>query len=146
MRRADEGESALPITVLPITVLSASRPAGDGNRLGPGHRMTLPSTTAIGPPRHLEWHSSCQYVRGVLCLVRLVSARDLTWTAVLRVELAQPSSASMAAAAFSPDRTAPSMYPHQTGEVSVPAQWIGPAGVVSACPYLVHTFGPNSVP
>jgi hypothetical protein len=38
------------------------------------------------------------------------------------------------------------MYPHQIGEVSVPAQWIGPTGVVSACPYLVHTFGPKIVP
>src|SRR5215813_3198180 len=53
---------------------------------------------------------------------------------------AQPSSASTVAAAFSPDLTAPSIYPHHSGEVSAPAQWIGPAGVVSACPYLVHTF------
>src|SRR5690242_8959075 len=56
------------------------------------------------------------------------------------------SSASTSAAARSPDRTAPSMYPHHALEVSVPAQWIGPAEAASACPYLVHVFGPNSAP
>src|SRR5260221_297415 len=76
-------------------------------------------------------------------LVRLLAEpRDHCCT----VRRSQPSSASTAAAALSPDRTAPSIYPHQSGEVSVPAQWIGPTGAASACPYLVHTFGPKSVP
>ncbi len=77
-------------------------------------------------------------------LVRLLAEPSDRWR--VRVRRAQPSSASTAAAALSPDRTAPSIYPHQSGEVSVPAQWIGPTGVLSACPYLVHTSGPKSVP
>ena len=38
------------------------------------------------------------------------------------------SSDSASAAARSPDRTAPSMYPFQYVDVSVPAQWIRPTG------------------
>jgi hypothetical protein len=38
------------------------------------------------------------------------------------------SSDSTSAAARSPERTAPSMYPFQYVEVSVPAQWIRPTG------------------
>ena len=38
------------------------------------------------------------------------------------------SASSRRLPAARPGLTAPSMYPHQTEEVSVPAQWIGPAG------------------
>jgi hypothetical protein len=44
------------------------------------------------------------------------------------------SSGATSAAARSPERTAPSMYPMKTSEVSVPAQWIRPTGARSAAP------------
>ena len=38
-----------------------------------------------------------------------------------------------------PQRTAPSIFPFHSGEVSVPAQWSVPTGVRSTGPYAVHS-------
>ena len=57
-----------------------------------------------------------------------------------------PSSSSTARAADSPERTAPSMYPFQCGEHSLPAQWIGPIGSARSRPYDVQTPGAKWAP
>src|SRR5207245_1420489 len=49
------------------------------------------------------------------------------------------SALKTSAATRSPERTAPSMYPHQTSDVSVPAQWTRPTGSRRALPYCPRT-------
>ncbi|EUA00427.1 hypothetical protein I547_4717 [Mycobacterium kansasii 824] len=44
-------------------------------------------------------------------------------------------------AARSPERIAPSIQPHIVADVSVPAQWMRPHGLRSACPNWVSTPG-----
>src|SRR5947209_14722161 len=51
------------------------------------------------------------------------------------------SDSSTSRAARWPERTAPSMYPHQISEHSVPAQWMAPTGARSAWPKRDRTFG-----
>ena len=53
-----------------------------------------------------------------------------------QVTTASPVMTSLAAR--SPERTAPSIFPYHTGEVSVPAQCSGPIGARTAGPYEVQ--------
>ena len=59
---------------------------------------------------------------------RFADCRHLVVRLLVAVATGPYSSDSTSAAARSPERTAPSMYPFQYVDVSVPAQWIRPTG------------------